>query len=199
VVDTVFNCFAYAEKITGLRTMEFFRENPAAFHEGMSRVAESLARWAETAVKAGAAGIYLAVQGATADIMSEDEYRCEFLPYDRIVLQRIHDAAALNVVHIHSEDIHWRVWDALPFHALSWSSNITPPSIAEARQSYDGCIMAGVNEVAIGGYTPEQVIREIHEAIEATGGRGLIATCGCAVPTDCPPANLHAFKQAVTG
>jgi uroporphyrinogen decarboxylase len=197
VVDTVFNCFAYAEKITGKRTMELYRQDPEAFRVGMGKIAESLANWAESIIEQGTAGIYLAIQGASADVMTEAQYRQDFLPFDRLILERVHDLGIFNVAHLHGERLHWGVWDCLPFHALSWSSNITPPTIAEARKSFDGCIVAGVNEVAIGGYTPEQVKQEVREAIQEAGGHGLIVASGCAVPTDCPPANLQAFREAV--
>jgi len=199
VIDTVFNPFAYAEKITGGRTLELLRENPEEFHIGLRRIAETLSLWAETLVRQGAAGIYLAVQGATADVMSEEAYEKDFLPYDRQILEQVEDIAFLNVLHLHGAGLHWKLWERLSFNVLSWSSNLTPPSIAEARKSYSGCIAAGVNEMEIGGYAPQQVKDEIREAIEATGGRGLIVAPGCAVPTDCPPANLHAFKEAVAG
>lgn len=197
VIDTVFNPFAYAEKITGGKTLQFLRENADDFHEGMGQVTESLALWTELLVEQGAAGIYLAVQGAVEDLMTEEEYRLNFLPYDLEIMERVQDTAEMNVVHLHGEKLHWNIWEDLPFHALSWSSNITPPSIADARKEYDGCILCGVNETTINSYGPEQVIAEIRAAIAATEGLGYIAAPGCAVPTDCPPANLHAFKQAV--
>lgn len=197
VIDTVFNCFAYAEKITGGKTMQFWREDPEAFHAGMSRVADSLALWSDTIVNMGCVGIYLAIQGATADVMSAEEYEREFLQYDRRILERVEIPAMMNIVHLHGERIHWQLWEMLPFHVLSWSSNLTPPSIAEAREQYSGCIIGGVNEVEINSYTPAQVKMQIDDAMAETGGAGYIAAPGCAVPTDCPPRNLHAFKEAV--
>ncbi len=197
VVDTVFNCFAYAEKITGGKARELFRQNPEEFHIGLGRIAETLSLWAEATIERGAAGIYLALQGASAEVMSEEEYCREFLPYDRQILERVQDAGWLNILHIHGSKIYWDTWRNLPFNALCWSANITPPSFTEARRDYSGCIIGGVNEVEIGRYTPEQVKEEIRQAVAETEGRGLIIAPGCAVPTDCPPENLRVFKEAV--
>lgn len=199
VVDTIFSCFSYAEKLTGGLTREIMRNNPTDLHAGMKKIATTLADWSEAVVRNGCAGIYYALQGATEGFLSEADYREFFLPYDRIVLERVKNLAMLIVLHLHGEDLHWRLWEALPFNVLSWSSNITPPTIAEGRAHYPGAIIGGVNEVEIGNYTPEQVKAEIRQAIlDTDGGRGLIVAPGCAVPTDCPPANLHAFKAAVT-
>ncbi|NIM04268.1 MAG: hypothetical protein GTN69_04400 [Armatimonadetes bacterium] len=198
VIDTVFNCLAYADKITGNRALKLHRKSPADFHVGMGRIAETLSLWAEATVQQGCAGIYLALQGASADIMSEEEYKQNFLPYDRQILERVKDSGMLNVLHLHGTNLHWNLWQELPFSVLCWSANLTPPSIAEARQGYEGCIMGGVNEMKIGRYKPAQVRAEIKQAVKATEGRGFILAPGCAVPTDCPPANLHAFKEAVT-
>jgi uroporphyrinogen decarboxylase len=198
VIDTIFNPLAYAQKLTGKKALDLWREHPEEFHAGLSKITETLSDWAAATVEQGAAGIYLAIQDAVAGEMTEAEYCQEFLPYDRKILERVQDAGYLNIVHLHGEDIHWNIWPNLPFSALSWSSNLTPPSFAEARKTYTGCLMGGVNEAAIGGYSPEQVKAEVRQAVEDTGGKGLIVAAGCAVPTDCPPANLHVFKEMLT-
>jgi uroporphyrinogen decarboxylase len=198
VIDTIFNPLAYAQKLTGKKALELWREDSEAFHAGLAKITETLSNWAAATVEQGAAGIYLAIQDAVAGEMTEAEYAQQFLPYDRKLLERVQDCGYLNIVHIHGEDIHWNIWPNLPFSALSWSSNLTPPAFAEARKTYTGCLVGGVNEAAIGGYTAEQVKGEIRQAIADTGGEGLIVAAGCAVPTDCPPANLQAFKAMLT-
>jgi len=198
VIDTIFNPMAYAQKLTGKKALAFWREDPEAFHAGLVKITETLSNWAAATVEQGAAGIYLAIQDAVAGEMTEAEYAQEFLSYDRKILERVQDTAYLNIVHLHGDDIYWNLWPNLPFSALSWSSNLTPPSFAEARKTYTGCLVGGVNEAAIIDYSPEQVKEEIRRAIVDTGGQGLIVAAGCAVPTDCPPANLQAFKELLT-
>jgi uroporphyrinogen decarboxylase len=198
VIDTVFNPFAYAQKLTNHRALQLFHENPQVFHEGMAKITETLSCWAEAIIEVGAAGIYLAIQDAAAASMTEQEYSYEFLPYDRQILSKVQDSAILNIVHIHGTDIYWNIWRNLPFQALSWSSNLTPPSFAEARKEYSSCLVGGVDETKIGGFAPEQVEAQIRTALAEAGGKGLIVAPGCAVPTDTPPENLKVFKKVVS-
>jgi hypothetical protein len=45
--------------------------------------------------------------------------------------------------------------------------------------------------------TPEQVKLEARDAIQQTGGRGLILGTGCVMPTIVPRANIVAARQSV--
>ena len=131
--------------------------------------------------------------------MSPERYRDQFLPLDRLVLSGAVDGWC-NIVHLHGEDLHWDTLSPLveQAHAVSWSDRAAGPSLAEARATTGKCLVGGVNERLIGGYTPEQVRAEANDAVSQVGGRGIILAPGCAVPTETPPANLHAFKEAVT-
>jgi hypothetical protein len=45
--------------------------------------------------------------------------------------------------------------------------------------------------------TPDLVKAEALDAIQATGGRGLILGTGCVMPTIVPRANIFAARQSV--
>lgn len=197
IVDTVFNVFATAQKVSEQQTLQHLRQNPDAVRVGLERIAQSLAGYAKLLVKEGI-GVYLAVAGASADLATEEEYAQYFRPLDEMVL----DAAqgeTVSVLHIHGENIYFDL--LLPLtakaHVLSWSNRITAPSIPEARLKYTGCIMAGVDEVNIKSLTKEQVKQQVRETIGQTRGRGIIVAPGCAVPTDTPPELLLAIREAV--
>lgn len=197
MVDTVFNVFAYAQKISQQQLLNHLRQNPDAVRVGLERIAQSLAGYAKKLVEEGI-GVYLAVAGASADLATPEEYARYFLPFDEMVLDSA-QGASVNVLHIHGENIYFDL--LLPLaskaHVLSWSNRITAPSIPEARLKYTGCIMAGVDEVNIKSLTAEQVKAQVREAIEQTRGRGIIVAPGCAVPTDTPPELLLAIRESV--
>jgi hypothetical protein len=96
----------------------------------------------------------------------------------------------------------------LHFDALRRSRNVERgvverprggPSLSEARGPAPVQVPGRrASTSAIAGYAPEQVRDEIADAVAQTGGgRGLIVAPGCSVPTETPPANLRAFKEAV--
>ncbi len=197
MVDTVFNVFAYAQKISQQQMLNHLRQNPEKVRVGLDRIAQSLAGYAKKLVEEGV-GVYLAVAGASADLATPEEYARYFLPLDEMVLDAAL-GASVNVLHIHGENIYFDL--LLPLaskaHVLSWSNRITSPSIPEARLKYTGCIMAGVDEMNIKSLTREQVKAQVTETIEQTRGRGVIVAPGCAVPTDTPPELLLAIREAV--
>lgn len=199
IIDTVSSVFATAQRITGGRILEQLDENPDVVSAGLRRLAAALAGYARAAIAdANCAGIFLAVSGAHAPATTAEQYREHFLPLDLLVLSGA-SAGWCNVVHLHGEDLHWDVLSPLTeaAHAVSWSDRAGGPDLAEMRERTTKCLVGGVDETRIGGYTPDQVRNEIADAIARIGGRGLLVAPGCAVPTETPPANLRAFGEAV--
>ncbi len=197
IVDTVFNVFAYAQKISQQQLLNHLRQDADTVRVGLERIAQSLAGYARKLAEEGI-GTYLAVAGASADLATPEEYERIFLPLDEMVLDAA-QGAPVNVLHLHGENIYFDLMLPLSAkaHILSWSNRITAPSIPEARLKYTGCIMAGVDEVNIKSMTVEQVKQQVRETIEQTRGRGIIVAPGCAVPTDTPPELLLAIREAV--
>lgn len=201
MINTVSSVFTVAEQITNGRTLEMLAEDHAAVMNGLRRLAAALAAYAKTASETpGCSGVYFATSGADAQTMTAEQYKRDFLPLDRLVLSSA-QAGWCNIVHLHGDALHL---DALApliehAHAVSWSDRAYGPDLAGVRERTGKCVVGGVNERQIGGYAPEQVQAEIADAIQQTnGGRGLIVAPGCTVPTETPPANLHAFRQALT-
>jgi len=198
VISTVFNLFAYAERITGKRALEQFRADPEAMRAGLHAVNQSLVEWGKAVVSVGGVGLYLAVQGASSAVMPEDEYRREYLWSDIEVMTAARRAGAwLNICHLHGEALYFPLWRDIPHDVLCWSSTRTPPSLAFAREMYPGCIMAGIDEVDIETMAPAAIAAQGRSAIAAAGPLRFILAPGCAVPTGLRPAKLQAIGAAV--
>ena len=197
VIDTVFNPFASASKLCAKKLMEHYRANPEGVMRALRAITVSLADYAEAWIDEGGDGIYYALDGAQTTTMSEEEYREIFMPLDRLILNRAMEKGTFNVLHIHGENIMFNMLHDLPTHVLEWSDRLTRPTLSEGRGIHQGCIAGGINEMAILGKSPDEVIAEARSAIAEAGSAGFILTCGCAVPTDTPEENLFAIRQAV--
>jgi uroporphyrinogen decarboxylase len=199
VVDTVFGVFSTAERICGKRTLEFLKADPERTHQGLRKIAASLANYARALVEIGA-GIYLAVSGAASDTTEADIYRQNFLAYDQQVLDAA-SGATINVLHHHGTGIYPELTLGLRgYHIFSWSNRLAGnPSIREMRLKTTCCLMSGVDETTFERVRPEEIIRQVKDAIAESGGHSFIVAPGCAVPT--PPAspeeNLHAIRRGV--
>ena len=196
VIDTIFSTFAYAEKLTGKRTLEHLKENPKALHYGLEMISRSLVNFINAAKKTGLSGIYMALQGANRDIMDDAEYRQHFMPYDIIIWESARDCN-FNILHLHGNELMFDIVNIFNPEVVTWSNRLTPPSLEEARNLYSGCIAAGLNEEAIINYSPKDVRREVLKTIVEAGAKKLIVTPGCAVPGETSKENLFAIRDTL--
>lgn len=200
IVDTVFGVFATAEKLTGKRTLELLRADPAATHAGLKKVAASICNYTRALIANEASGVYLAIAGAASDTMPEAEYREHFLAYDQQVLDAASGGTTI-VTHQHGQGIYPDLVLGLKgWHIYSWSDRVAGnPGIREIAAKTARCIMAGIDETTFGNVSPAEVTAQAKEALEAAKGHAFILAPGCAVPT--PPnstdANLRAIRAAI--
>ena len=194
VIDTVFNTLAQTERLCGNKTLEHLAADADSVKAGLEAITASLAAFAEAAVNVGCAGVFLAQQGASFSVMSERQYRETFLRHDRRVLEGARQGW-FNMLHAHGINIMFDLALELPMHVVNWSDRTTPPTLAEARGLFAGCLCGGVNETIIHDLKPAEVRQQVADAIEQTEGRRLILGPGCAVPTDTPEKNLKAMVE----
>lgn len=195
-IDTIFDPWSTAQKLCGRHGLEHMKQDREAFRDGLRVIAESFADYVPAALEAGAAGFYLAVDGASADVMRQEDYLDLVRPADLTILEAA-KSAPFNVLHIHGTRIYFEALKDYPVAGISWSYGVTAPSIAEARQQYAGCLISGLDETSVLQKNREDVQAEIKQAIKDAGGRGFIAASGCAVPTETPEDLLRAARKAV--
>jgi uroporphyrinogen decarboxylase len=87
----------------------------------------------------------------------------------------------------------------MPAQVISWSvHNQGNPSLAQGREMSGRPVMGGLGQRASLLYgPPAEVEAEARNAVEETGGRGLLLAPGCSVPTRARDANLAAMVTAI--
>lgn len=196
-VDTVFDPFYVARRTAKDIIFDLLRSSPEAFKQGLEVITESLCQYVNAVLDAGAAGIFLAVNGATTNFFTRDEF-CEFVkPYGIRVLEAIKDKALFNIVHIHGDNILFEEMLDYPVHALSWEHLHTPPSLAEARQKTDLCLIGGIDEKHPNHAHPDELEAQVANALRETGGKKFILAPGCSLPTDMPVEQIDLIYKAI--
>lgn len=197
IVMTVFSPLAEAMYFAENREtfLEHATKNPTLIHEALATIAGNLRTHIQDCIDAGADGVYFALQGSTAAVMSKEQYRELGRPYDLFALQGAADGW-LNVLHIHGDtDLHFNEVLDYPVQVLSWSDRIAGPSLREARTMTTKCLMGGWNEFgALSNGPVEQIRAEAEDAIRQTGGRKFILANGCSVPDDTDEQWLQAAR-----
>ncbi len=179
------------------------RENPLAFEQGLAILADNLWLLANTAIEAGASGIFFSSMGATNTDFTPEEYARFGRPYDLRVLEGA-QSGWLNIIHVHADptqegdEIYFEDFVNYPVSVMSWSDRLTGPSLSEALTMTDKCLMGGMAErgpLTHGGET--EIENEIMAAVTQTKGRKLILANGCSVPDDTPEEWLYVARRLV--
>lgn len=187
-VETLFNPWYVAEKLSSReKVMALKDENPQKLLDLMEVLAKSEANHARRAVRAGAAGIFLAIQNAQAGFLTEEDYAKFSEPFDKIVLQAV-SSAPLNTLHLHTDAAHGdhlymdRFLKGWPAAAINYSL-FTKIPIEQVRAKYPGLIMAGLDERNYRKLSNFDLKRQWMTARKGAAKKFLLAP-GCSVPND---------------
>ena len=196
-IQTIFNPLAQAKNLAGPLLLPHLRQYPEAVRSGLETILRTTMRYIEAAQATGIAGIFLALQHGTYDLLSEVEYREFGRPYDLYVLEA---AAELwfNVLHLHGNNVMFDLVTDYPVQAINWHDRETAPSLRQATERFQGALIGGLRrtETMLRG-TPEQVEAEIRDAEQQAGGKRLIIGTGCVIFTNTPLGNILAARSAV--
>jgi uroporphyrinogen decarboxylase len=197
-IQTIFNPLSQARNLVGDRLLADLRQHPEAVKAGLAVITESILRFVEALKPTGAAGIFLAIQHATYDLLTEAEYREFCMPLDLQILEAT-QGMWFNLVHLHGANVMFDlVAGEYPAQAVNWHDVETPPSLAEGKERTRMAVCGGLRQwdTMVRG-TPEDIQAEAKLALEETGGRRFILGTGCVTPITAPTCNLVATRRAV--
>jgi uroporphyrinogen decarboxylase len=201
-VQTIFSPLSVAKYLVGNRAEPVkvaLDDDPGALRAALSVIVETFANYAQACLEAGASGIFFATTGwASADQLTEDQYRRWGIDYDLRVVEAFAGRAPFNILHNCGTNIYFDLLADYPVQAISWASALTGnPSLAEGLRRTSKAVMGGVNEkTTLVEGTPAAVAAEVRDAIAQTGGRRLLLAPGCSIAPSTPPANLAAAARA---
>jgi uroporphyrinogen decarboxylase len=185
------------------RALAHLRAQPEAVEQGLKTLAANESELVGAAIEAGADGIFFSCMGATNIDLTPAEYARFGRPYDLQVLGQA-QAGWLNIVHVHADPsqtgdtLYFDRFVDYPVAVMSWSDQLTGPSLREASALTNKCLMAGLAErgpLTHGG--EREIEEEMRAAVAQTNGRRLILANGCSVPDDTPEEWLHVARRLV--
>jgi uroporphyrinogen decarboxylase len=197
LIQTIFSPLAQAKNLAGERLLADMRGHPEEFQAGLETIVRSTLRYIEAARAAGIAGIFLALQHATYDLLSAAEYIEFGRPYDLRILAAA-EGLWFNMLHLHGQNVMFDLVVDYPVQAINWHDRETSPSLREALARFPGALVGGLSrlETMVRG-TPDDVRREVQDALAQTAGRRLIVGTGCVLFLITPAGNLRAARAAV--
>lgn len=196
-IQTIFHPLSQAKYLAGNLLLTHLRTHPDALNAGLAALTESTLRFIEALKETGVSGIFLAIQHASYDLLTEEEYRTICRPLDLQILEAAGDLW-LNVIHLHGEHVMFDVVADYPAQVINWHDTETPPSLAGALTRTRMALCGGLRQwsTMVRG-TPDTVRAEALAAMAATGGRRFILGTGCVTPIVAPTSNLRAARNVV--
>jgi uroporphyrinogen decarboxylase len=196
-IETIFSAWTTARRLSRSGGLTAARERfPETLRAALDAISTSLADYATEVVKRGAAGVFLSVGAATADVMSDEEYETWGRSFDLKILDAIREAP-FNVLHIHGKRIHFNSVMDYPVSALNWSHFATAPSLSSGKKLSGKTVLGGIDEATASHVSAPEIGEQVDAAIREIGVRGLIITPGCSIPTDTREQSLRQVKPAV--
>ncbi len=196
-IQTIFTPLGQAKHLAGNRAFVHMREQPASLKAGLEKITQATIRFIEEARKTGIAGLFYAIQHASCAVTSPAEYAEFGKAYDLRVLEAA-KGLWLNVLHLHGNDVMFDLVADYPVQVWNWHDRDTPPTLRDALPKVKGAVCGGLgrDSTMLRG-TPDDVRREIADAVAQTGGRRLIIGTGCVTLVTTPESNLRAARAAV--
>lgn len=191
VIQTVFSPLAQMKNLAGERLLIDLRQNPAAFAAALETITQSTLAFVREIAATGAAGIFYAVQHATANLLSEAEFREFGRAYDLRILEAT-KIFWLNVMHLHGDNVYFDAVADYPLQVWNWHDRETGPSLTAGLAKIRGAACGGIarDMVMLRG-RPEAVRQQVEDAIAQTNGRRYIVGTGCVTLIPTPEVNIR--------
>jgi uroporphyrinogen decarboxylase len=197
VIATIFNPLSQAKNVAGDETMiRHLRTHPDRLHSGLNILTESTLRLIEALKRLPIAGIFYAVQHASYDHLSEDEYKVFGIPYDRKILEALPSKWWFNMIHLHGEMPMFRLFTDFKAQAINWHDRETEPTLAQGKSMFKGAVCGGLSRWEHVHQGTPAIVRDVaRDAMQQTGSRRFILSTGCVVMTTSPLSNLRAVRE----
>lgn len=199
ILQTIFSPLAQAKNVAGQELMlRHMRTSPDRLHTALNAITESTLRFIDSLKRQPIAGIFYAIQHASYDLMSEDEYRNFGLPYDRKILEALPDKWWLNMAHLHGNAPMFRLCSQLPVQSLNWHDQETEPDLAQGKLQFNGAVCGGLSRWAhVHNGTPAMIREQARAAMAQTNSRRFILSTGCVTMVTSPLSNIRAVREVV--
>lgn len=197
-ITTLFNPLSVLNSLCDKRAVELIRADERAAGRALGAIAATLADFARACIRAGAAGVFMSCSDRELNAkVGPGAYARVVKPHDLAIFNAVADVL-LNVLHVHEKADDFASFLDYPVAAVNWADRTDGPSIPDARDRVRPVLMCGMDHVGtIATGSPDDVAREVHDAIRQAAGKPLIIAPGCSFPSDAPEGNLQAVFEAL--
>jgi uroporphyrinogen decarboxylase len=178
------------------QVLEILRSDPTALEAALEAITDTLMRYAELCVQAGADGIFLATTLATQEKLTLKECERFQRKYDLRILGAV-EQAPFNIMHVCRDRILFDQFVDYPVAAFSWATVPGNPSLAEGHQRTGRAAIGGIPaKTGLKSMTETQIREGMEAAVAEMSGRWLLFGPHCSIDPGMPELVLLAARDA---
>jgi uroporphyrinogen decarboxylase len=184
------------------QVMKDIRKRPDTLHRGLRRITDLYEEYIDALCEVSQLKMFWFVCArASAEIVTEKQYREFGVPYDLKVLEQLKKRGIKVLVHVCGPNPFLDlIASEYPVEAINWWDRSTTTSLSDAKERFGDkvTLVAGLDQTRelLSG-TPEQVEAQAKDAIrQAAKGGGFMLSGGCEISAISPPENIHAAVRA---
>jgi len=191
LIQTVFSPLAQIKNFLGKNNLiNAIRNDPKSVKVGLETITESIILFLQACAKLKIDGIFFAVQHASSDILSKEEFIEFGKSYDERLFPNFQNFW-LNILHIHGKNIYFDSVSDYPVNIFNWHDRDTYPDLKTAANLTSKIFCGGLNRIKTMVRGNEIRIKsEIDDAIAQTSKSNLILGTGCVLPVITPYGNI---------
>lgn len=203
VMQTIFSPLTTAYKLAGERLFKDMKENPKSVHTALEKITETTISFMKLNIELGISGFFFSTQLANYYFMKDNEYDEFGEYYDLKLFDVFKDVTWFNVVHIHTfpGEAKASMFNRLikyPGNCINWHDRWAGPTLNEAREVTNKCLIGGINEEQyFNKVSCDQIYKHVKTAIDLAGSRGYMVGPGCTPYEDTPWVNYLAARLAI--
>lgn len=195
VLMPIYSPLTLAYQMAGKALLDHLNNHPTDVHIGLATIAETTSRFADSALAAGADGIFFTSELSHAGVLTEDLCQAFVVRYDLIALERVGTQPVPLILCLQGANIFFTTANQYPAHAISWDTNQGNPSLSEALALTNKTLITGLDETQLEQSNPATIQEAAQAIIQQTGGKRLILAPTSVISVTTPHENLDVLTD----
>lgn len=199
VIVGVLSPLAQAARLAGAEVlMRHLRTQPDRLRTGLNILTDATVRFIDSLRALNIAGVYIRVEHAYYDLLSEAEYMAFGLPGDSAIFANTPKSVWLKAVYLRGAAPMIKLVGAMGVNCVGWDDRNSDLELQAAKSQWDGAFLGGLDpERHLRAGTPASIRDAAREALSVMNGRRLIVGCGASGLITTPQSNWRAARLSV--
>jgi uroporphyrinogen decarboxylase len=191
IIQTIFSPLAQLKNLLGKNNLlHSIRTDPTSVKAGLETIVQSTIKFLKACLDVNVDGIFFAVQHASADLLSKEEFLIFGKAYDQKLFPML-DKFWLNLLHIHGINIYFDLLSDYPMQIVNWHDRETAPTLIDSSKLTEKALCGGLSRIDTMVRGDEEIIRkQIDNALSNTRRSKFILGTGCVLPIVTPYGNI---------